>query len=625
MKLKSPPWYLLPGLIILGAGAAVYAGLFDPQEMAAYDLLMRTRPAQATSPDIAIIEIADDTLKALGRWPLPREYHAALIKALSDNGCRMIVFDILFSEQSASDDLLGEAMRASNKVYLPCAFKLETKASRKSDFPVAHELLGGVAESLKTSTAGTGHINIMVDTDGKARRAPLWIRYGGKLVPSIGLLAAAGGAPAGPHMDKQIPTDPRGAVWVNFPGRWEKTFQHFSYIDVLKAYTAGQNNSKPWLDLNVFKDKICFVGLTAVGTSDFRANPIDPVYPMIGTQASICDSILRGAFIRRPPALLRALSAVGIILACILACLHFIPFTALLVCCLAAALYACGAWLLFSSRGIFLDVVFPLGSIALVYAVVLLRKFLAEAQKRRLLEKELQIAAQIQTSFLPPDVRQLANIRIRTFLKPARFVGGDLYDIISLDESTFGIFIGDVSGKGVSAALIMAQAISLLRVIARDSRSPEEILNTLNNRLNPILKGLFVTSQYIVVHAKEGFWEAACAGHPPFLLYSKMPDNLEEAVPASGPPLGLMPSIAYTRVRREFQPGDKIVMYTDGWTEARDRSDREFGIGRLKEAFLADRAQPADTLLDSLLARHEAFEGKINQHDDLTTVILEFT
>ena len=190
MKRPFVVWYT--GSICFLILAVIVPDLLRPQEMAAYDLLMKTRPAQTVSPEIAIIEIGDDTLKSLGNWPLPRSFHAALIKALAESGCRMIVFDIMFSKLSQHDESLSEAMRQSSNVYLPYAFKLEAlKVKSAGQEVIAQQILGGAAEPFKAVAAGIGHINIFVDTDGKVRQLPLWVSYEDTRLPSLGVLAAA--------------------------------------------------------------------------------------------------------------------------------------------------------------------------------------------------------------------------------------------------------------------------------------------------------------------------------------------------------------------------------------------------------------------------------------------------
>ncbi len=636
MKRLNPYFLIILSVCVLVL--VVFIGGFEQQEMLVYDWLMRSRPAKAVSPEIVIIEIADDTLKGLGHWPLPREFHAALIQALTESGCRMIVFDVLFSEPSRGaevDNSLADAMHKSNRVYLPSAFKLDKQLPNKRGFPESREVLGGVTEVLKSAVKGVGHINIFVDPDGKVRSLPLWVNQGNKRLPALGLLAAAdflGYSLEKVNFDRSyvildkrvfIPIDSRGACLVNYSGFWNEAFTRYSYIDILKSYVAGKKGERAGFDLSVLKGKICFIGLTAEGTVDLRANPYEKNYPMVGTQASLCDSILRNDFISRASSMIRSFIVVLIFLLASWICWVFAPVIAFWVCLALGAGYAAVVWFLFAFRGVFLDLFLPLVCVGGVYGVFLLYKFFEEARKRQVLEKELEIAASIQRSFLPPDIRQLGNIKIKGFLKPAKFVGGDLYDVIVLDESTFGFFIGDVSGKGVSAALIMSQAISLLRVVAQGQRDPAQVLNLLNNHLQPILKGRFITGQYIIISPKNGYFEGASAGHMPLVFFDKAKDGWQEILPASGPPLGLVANIAYETVRCNFSSGDKLFMYTDGWTESRNIKGAEFGITLLKDILYANRTENPDGLLSILEFRQKEFEKNAPQHDDLTALILE--
>jgi CHASE2 domain-containing sensor protein len=610
--------YFLVVLWLIFIVISVCAGIFEFQEMLAYDFLLRHRPTQQVNPEIVIIEISDDTLKGLGRWPLPRDYHADLIEILSKNGCRSIVFDILFSEPSGADVRLELAMKESGRVYLPFAFRLENKRGEA----VAQEVLGGVTDTLKSAVYGVGHINIFVDNDGKSRRLPLWVKRNDQSWPALGFLAAAhylGKEPA----SIAVPFDLRTGIWVNYPGAWLKTFRHFSYLDIIQSAAAAKKGEVPRLELSLFRNKICFIGLTAAGTSDFRANPVDPVYPMVGTQASICNSILQGAYIRRLGNFLRVLINFMLFFIGLWLALKLAPLVAFACSFLLAAGYIFTAQVLFNIRGVFYDIFFPVSSLIFVYSGVLLVKFFREVQARRLMEKELEIAAQIQRNFLPADLGDLGELKLRLFLQPAKFVGGDFYDVILLDEHRFGIFIADVSGKGISAALIMAKAISLLRILARDALDPGKLLSVLSSHLKSDLDSRFITGQYLIIDLRDYSFIGASAGHPPLIFLSRGSGRIEELIPASGPPLGLVDNFSYTVVKGQFLPGDKIFMYTDGWIEARDSQGKEFGALRLKEVLSRLTDQGIDNLLAALKQAYEAHRARALQHDDLTAVILE--
>lgn len=616
---------ILASCALLVSAACVFFGLCESQEMAGFDWLMRSRPSQQVDRRICIIEVADDTLKQLGKWPLPRQYHATLIKALHDAGAQLIVFDILLSEPGAADELLGLSIKEAGNVLLPYAFDLAPRRTGPSVEATA--ILSTIAPDLQPHIADSGHINLFVDADGKIRRLPLSISHGQTTYTYLGAVAAwrVLGA-AAQEKAGSVPLENRSTLWINYPGTWTQSFRHYSYLDVLKAYAANRADPKEkqqsWLDLGTFKDAICFVGLTATGTSDFSATPLEPVYPMTGAVASVCNSILTGRFIVRAAVWLRLAAALAVTAAAVWLCLCLAPLAALAALAGLCGAYLAGCWLLFSGSGVALDLFVPCAASALVFVIVLVRKFFLETRRRAALERELEIASQIQRSFLPPDTQSFGSSRIKALLKPARMVGGDFYDILPLDADTLGIFIGDVCGKGISAALIMAQSISLLRSLAPRFHDPAQLLAAMNNELSRQLKGRFVTGQYLVIHTAAGYWEAACAGHPALLQWRS--GEITEKVPASGPPLGIAPAMQYVTVRQEFAAGDTMLLYTDGWTECRNPRRCEFGLQRLQDAFsaaTAGRQEPSAVLLE-LEKEKDRFESGAPMHDDLTAVVV---
>ena len=617
----SPRLSVFLGAFILLA-YAILVDTFQSQELNVFDAFMRTRPLPPVNKEIVIIEIADDTLKNLGRWPLSRQYHALLIKALSESGARSIAFDILFSEPSDDDGPLAAAIEESGRVFLPVAFELEKERYFPGREVYALDVLSGIAPALRDKAAGTGHINIYIDPDGKLRRIPLFVKFKDSILPALGLQVASQRLNV-PWGKMPVPVAGGAPLWINYPGPWTKTFDHVSYLDVLKAYTVQTQGGKPALDLARFKDKICFVGLTATGTSDLRATPLDVSYPLMGVQASLCDSLLRGTFVKRAAPGVRLLTSAGVLLAAVLLCLILNPLVSFAAVAGLMMVYSMASWAIFVGSGLFLDVFLPLLISGVAYVSILLYKFFLEVQRRNILEKELEIAASIQRSFLPAPLPTFSGLKTNAVLRPAKFVAGDFYDLLVLDEKTLGVFIGDVSGKGISAALIMSQAISFLRIVARQQRDPAKVLNALNTHLLGVLKGRFVTGQYVVIHTEEGFWEGACAGHPSFFSFNGSGGDIAETCESSGPPLGLIEPVSYLTARQPFGPKDKIILYTDGWTESRNRHGQEFGVGRLKESIVSARSQSAEDFFKILLNRLDAFTLNATQHDDITAVVVE--
>jgi len=609
---------------------------FVHQENFFYDLRFRFRPPEPVSPEIVIIEISDDTLSNLGHWPLPRDFHASLVDVLTGLGVRAVAFDLLLSEPSQYDAVLAEAMAANGNVYLPKAFYLEEEKRRPGPFPESRVVLGGIVPAIEKALKGYGHINVVVDGDGKIRRVPLFILTADERVPNLGLaiacdsggLSLGGAVPAKDHMilsDKvRIPLERRGATTlINYPGLWHKTFQRVSYFDLLKSYMVLAEGGAPKLDLSFFRDKICFVGLTATGTSDLRANPLENVYPMVGLQASIANSILTGRFLQSVSPWMNVVIALTVLLLSLLICRIFLPLAAFGLNVVLAAVVFWGGQILFERARLYMDVFLPLVVIVVTYGVCLFERFLSESRRRQLMEKELEIARKIQAHFLPRGIVSCSGLDVQALMTPAKYVGGDLYDIVRLSEDRLGVFVGDVSGKGVPAALIMGQTVSLFRVFARTFDASQEVFGALNRELSDILDGRFVTGIYLIIDAAARTVRVACAGHQPMLVV-RTGQGAGERVTAAGPPLGVMKESVYEEAVQTLEQGDRVFLYTDGITEARNASGEEYGLERLC-AFLEECAErPADAVLKELALRMERFQGKGNQFDDITAVIVDF-
>ncbi len=181
--------FIVPCALVLAALAVSYFRILDSFELGTLDLRFVLRPARTLPADkIVIIEIGDDTVAKLGRFPFDRNYHAILINALSEFGAKTILFDVLFGSPQEHDAELEEAVAESGRTYLPFALDIDSRNRSNviSAKGYASECLAGLAAKAK----GAGQINVVPDTDGKFRRLPLYIRYGDKLYPNLSFLAA---------------------------------------------------------------------------------------------------------------------------------------------------------------------------------------------------------------------------------------------------------------------------------------------------------------------------------------------------------------------------------------------------------------------------------------------------
>jgi serine phosphatase RsbU (regulator of sigma subunit)/predicted ester cyclase len=245
-----------------------------------------------------------------------------------------------------------------------------------------------------------------------------------------------------------------------------------------------------------------------------------------------------------------------------------------------------------------------------------------EIRERERVEQELRVARSIQQASLPEQVPQLEGWQITPFYRPAREVGGDFYDFLELEDGRLGLVVGDATGKGVPAALVMASARSMLRAIAQalGSTSPGDVLGRVNDALFiDIPANMFVTCFYAILDPKRASLSYANAGHDlPYLWRGGEAVELR----ARGMPLGLMPGMSYEEKENELDSGEGVLFYTDGLVEAHDPEGEMFGFPRLR-ALIADHGEER-ALGDFLLEELYSFVGEgWEQEDDITLLMLE--
>jgi len=333
------------------------------------DYFFRIRPTPVIDSSIAFIEISNDSIKAIGRWPWPRHYHAVMTHLLTEWGARAIVFDVIFSEESTpfDDNALEEAFQKTRSLYLPVIY--ETTKEEKGNW--VHSL-----PRFERSAKGTGHINIDQDKDGTLRRIRPFLDREGERHPHLALRVAWDQL----GEETSLPLGERGNLLINWTGSWERTFEHYSYVDLIKSFEALKKGRAPLIDPAKIKDKICLIGLTATGHADIKASPVQGSYPAVGVHANVINSLLTRQFIR--PATLMAKQIVLFLVGC-LALLCVTPFRNVLS-LTAAFLLACGwfftAFLFFWRQGIWLCVlqpfflIFSLLIFSAVYAQVIANK-----------------------------------------------------------------------------------------------------------------------------------------------------------------------------------------------------------------------------------------------------------
>jgi len=258
-------------------------------------------------------------------------------------------------------------------------------------------------------------------------------------------------------------------------------------------------------------------------------------------------------------------------------------------------------------------------------------EFLHLQIERQQLDLDLSVACGIQRMLLPRTTTTIGGVDLDARYRPAQKIGGDLYDVIRLSPTRLAIAVADVSGKGISVSLLMAICRTNLQQIAPRHESPARVLSELNRALAAdIENGLFITMLYAVVDLSMGSVTFARAGHELPLFARFQPASgafLPGFVGSEGMPLGMVPDELFTAVivdRTEpFGPGDVMVLYTDGVTEAPNEEDKEFSGSRLADTVRTFRTASAKEINDGIFAAISRFSGDTPQRDDVTLVTVK--
>jgi diguanylate cyclase (GGDEF)-like protein len=272
-------------------------------ELASLDFSFRLRGTLPYNKRIVIVEITDDDISNIGRWPWPRTWLAAMTKALTDLGAQTIFFDFVLSEPSSEtdDELFDAAVKQSERIYLPFVFKSRSFETYDSLKPLLR---------FSANAMGTGSINIYPDRDGIIRKINLLFNSKDNLYLSAAMKIAMDYRDYSfkqitPRQiviknelsELKIPTVEENKMYLNWLGTWENTFKHYRFLDILNGYQDFKEKKETAIYLPDFKNSICLVGLTAIGLQDIKAVPVQAEYPGIGITATAISNILDNNFV----------------------------------------------------------------------------------------------------------------------------------------------------------------------------------------------------------------------------------------------------------------------------------------------------------------------------------------
>src|SRR5215204_962913 len=264
-----------------------------------------------------------------------------------------------------------------------------------------------------------------------------------------------------------------------------------------------------------------------------------------------------------------------------------------------------------------------------VQVAQLVRQQQQQAQERERIEQELRVARLIQQTLLPKAVPDLPGYQLAAYYQPAREVGGDFYDFLDLESGHLGLVVGDVTDKGVPAAIVMATTRTMLRASAQRLDSPGEVLKRVNDVIvRDIPPNMFITCLYAILNLKSGVLRYANAGHDlPYRRRRSSESNNggggAEELRARGMPLGLLPRMSYEEKEIVLDRGDSVLFYSDGLVEAHDPHRQMFGFPRLQGLVGAHRSD-GPAMVNFLLSELARFTGEEwEQEDDITLVTLQ--
>jgi len=611
----KPYWIAAALAVMLFLGHFFH--ILDFHELEAVDLRLQLRGERPALRNIVLLEIDDTSLASIGEWPWPRKIYAALLEVLSSFDPALIFFDILFTEAApdpADDQALSGAIGHNGHVVLPFFYSSEKPFQAK--FPL---------KALEEAALATGFVNVDPDRDGIIRHFRAYLDTGEKRYYHPALIAALRTYPdarrAGEWFAK-LPVDRGGRLWLNYPGTI-RSFQRFSFWQVIQSLKNEEDDKLRAL----LKDSYIIVGHSATGTTDLRATPFSAVEPGLAIQAAAFQTLLTGRFLCSSPWWLDLLIFLAAALGVTWLARKFSPRHGILLTLGLLAAYPILNFLIFLFRGWILPFFGPLAVMASAYGAALFIQYLQVRITEELLHRELATAARIQSNFLPPADPVFPGLEVRFQCRFIKQVGGDLYDWIPLADGQFGVCLGDVSGKGMPAALYMAKALSEFRRDPKIGLPPSKVVNSLNDHLAKSgQSGMFLTLFYAVLDTYKQKVSFVSAGQDPMVFYRAQTQQAEFVEEAQGSPAGLFEGTEYDEFTMSYQHGDLLVVVTDGIKELRNLKKEEFGMERLRlcVAEAARLGYDAAKVIEHVFEAMKAYQKGEEPHDDRTILCVRF-
>jgi adenylate cyclase len=666
--------------------AALVLRIIDPGvvtelRVRSFDLVEKVWPRTGDLARVAIVDIDEKSLAQYGQWPWPRHLVAELVRRIAQGNPRVLGVDIVFAERDwlspaeiarelpglppaladalahlpPSDRDLAQAMAAVPTVLALTPSK-EAVARSSAPIPFApirqagddptpflksYKSLVQSQPDLRAAAVAVGADAVEPDADGVVRRLALAVAYQQTIVPSFALeVVRLGGGEHAIAIDTgalgiqririggtSIPTDRRGRAILHFA---PSPARYISASDVLD----------PAFDPSELRGQVVLLGVAGVDIAGLRETPLGLVRA-VDLHAQLIESILLGDLLRRPPSIdwfeFAAALAAGLAVIWLLGYARPVRTVSIAV-AIAAALFGVEL-VLFRLADLLFDSTFPVLTLFGALAVMLVGNLRAaqtelvrEREAKQRVEGELAAAQAIQMGLLPrsfPAFPDRPDIDVYARIEPARMVGGDLYDYLLIGGSSRLFFlIADVSGKGIPAALLMAVTKEVVRdAVLTFGPALERILAEANRKTAAASAelqsegGIFVTAFAGILDLGSGEVDFASAGHDaPFILGGK--SGLRRLVTEGGPPLGAVDDFRYPIDHDRIEPGEVLLLYTDGVTEAENVNHTLYSSERLTTALGKAPVVDAHGVVVAVIDDVNRFVGDAEQADDMTLLAL---
>ena len=609
--------------------------------------------------EVVIIDIDEKSIGEIGQFPWRRDVFADLIQKLNQYGVSVITFDVFFSEEDKqnpkkileefnikndtvfdSDQKFLESIKSS-KVILPILGDISMYNKDNSSKPKTNIISKGgdpsnyiysfknkitSLEKFNNAAKGVGTISYLDSSDAILRSVPLFLKIGNDIWPALSLetLRVLHGHKnilinsdqTGINLIKtrkyQIEPDRNAIVYINY-----KQFDKENYISAVDVLNLKINENK-------LRDKIAIIGSSAQGIFDFVKIPNGKVIPGVETHAHLIENIINNDFIVKNTYTTIAenlLLVTSLILALIipnriLPKFSIIFFAGLVFILLSSSVIA-------YQFNYFVDVFYIILSSSLLFLTTLYFRYLRENEialdnekKQIILKQEREIAGEVQKKLFPEVFEDSKLIYAKNI--PARDVSGDYYDYIRVNDNEIYFTLADVSGKGIKAGMLMANASSVFRSLAKLEKPLSTIARYVNNQVSDSsYQGMFITAVIGKINIQKKEIEYINHGHEPIMIFDK--DYNFEYIKSSLPPLGIIKfdDDSFFKTSVKNIKDKTLLIYTDGVTEGYLKNNEELGVQGFENLIKDNKFDNSKHIIDKVC---EVLDNRSKLRDDITCI-----